>query len=215
MSDELIDVYDENMQQIGVMTRAQAHAEGSWHRSIHCMILRPLETGLVLWQYRSTKMCEFPNVLDVTVSGHYQAGEETGTVLQRELKEELNIDVTLADVRSLGITFDIARTPTLIHREFCDVFLLPREELLQQYTPCSDEVAGLVQFPIDDGLRLFAGEVDSIPAQCISRCKGADVWIAGERVIERDDFHPRVPPYYSSLLISARRFLDGERYLAV
>ncbi len=195
------------------MTREQAHATGAWHRSIHCLILRPVDAGFILFQRRSPMMAEFPDVLDVTVSGHYQAGEVTEETLHRELKEELRIDVTLADVWPLGITIDLARRPELIHREFCDVFLLPRQEEMRAYAPCSAEVAGLVEFPINAGLRLFAGEETYIPATALVRKD--DTWSLTAQDLHREDFHPRVTPYYMSILIAARRFLDGERYIVV
>ncbi|MFR3313045.1 MAG: hypothetical protein ACLTT2_02255 [Alphaproteobacteria bacterium] len=39
MADELIDIYDENMNHLGTAMKSQAHREGLWHRVFHCWIV--------------------------------------------------------------------------------------------------------------------------------------------------------------------------------
>ena len=37
--DELIDIYDQNMNLLGTAPRSQAHSEGLWHQTFHCWIV--------------------------------------------------------------------------------------------------------------------------------------------------------------------------------
>ena len=40
MTEELIDIYDENMHPLGTAPIMQAHQEGLWHKSFHCWIVK-------------------------------------------------------------------------------------------------------------------------------------------------------------------------------
>ena len=39
MADELIDIYDSEMNLLGVALKSQAHQEGLWHKAGHCWII--------------------------------------------------------------------------------------------------------------------------------------------------------------------------------
>ena len=39
MADELIDIYDSEMNLLGVAMKSQAHDEGLWHKVFHCWIV--------------------------------------------------------------------------------------------------------------------------------------------------------------------------------
>ena len=36
MADELIDIFDENMNLLGTALKSQAHRERLWHKTFHC-----------------------------------------------------------------------------------------------------------------------------------------------------------------------------------
>ncbi len=40
MADELIDIFDENMNLLGTAMKSQAHREGLWHKTFHCWLAR-------------------------------------------------------------------------------------------------------------------------------------------------------------------------------
>lgn len=42
---EFVDIFDEEMNSIGRMTKKEAHRTGAWHKSIHCWIVRSDETA--------------------------------------------------------------------------------------------------------------------------------------------------------------------------
>ena len=170
---EYIDIYDESMKFMGKMLKNEAHSIGAWHKSIHCWILRKDETGeYIVFQKRSATKKAFPNFLDISAAGHYQAGEniEDGV---REIIEELGIEVSYNDLEYLGIKFDVYKDEKLFNREFCETFLYHDDRPLIKYPIDCDEVTGLVQIKIEDGLDLFSNKVDNISA------KGIEYFIKG------------------------------------
>jgi isopentenyldiphosphate isomerase len=211
---ELIDVYDENMQPKGKMTRDEAHAGGEWHRSIHCWIVRPESPGYVLFQKRGRDKKLFPNALDISAAGHYSAGErpEDGV---REILEELGVSVAFSDLIPLGIKFDIAKIGDVVNREFNDVYLLKRDDAPADYKMDPEEVEGLVEIAVPDGLALFAGETETASARGVEWDKAANTWNSIEMDVAVKDVIPRVDPYYLKIFIMAQRLLAGDKYLSI
>ena len=63
------------------IARDEAHRTGTWHGAFHCLILYAREgTGYALFQQRSSEKLIAPGAFDMSVGGHYAAGEgaETG-----------------------------------------------------------------------------------------------------------------------------------------
>ncbi len=209
---ELIDIYDENMHHIGVKDRGTVHAEGLWHRTFHCWIVaRRDDRDVVLFQLRGPQKSVYPNTLDITAAGHLEAGESAQQGI-RELDEELGVRVAFESLSYLGIRCDVAIIGDVINREFCDTYLIRDDRALAGYTLQEDEVAGLAEISIADGLRLFSGEVDQIAAATIS--------LHGDPGIQRrsltiHDVIPRTDRYYLKVCIMAQRLLAGDSYLAI
>ncbi len=211
---EYIDIYNENFEHIGMAMRAEAHRRGSWHQTVHCWVLRREHAHeYLLLQRRAATKLVFPGLLDVTVAGHLLQGETVADA-GREVTEELGLVVQPTDLVYLGVKHDCAVVGGMILREFAHVFLLERNQPLEAYRLQADEVAGLVQMEVHAGLRLFSGEVDSVPVV------GVEVDEHGklrpiERDVSRGDFVPCVDNYYLKLAIMAERLFRGERYLAI
>ncbi len=214
MADERVDVYDENMKLQGQLTRDEAHASGAWHRSIHCWIVRPTDSGYVLFQKRGRDKKLFPNALDISAAGHYSAGEVPQDGV-REILEELGLAVDFDELIPLGVKFDIAKIGDVVNREFCDVYLLCRPEAPSEYHMDSDEVEGLVQMEIPQGLALFSGERANAHCQGVEWDAQARKWNAIEMDVAIEDVIPRIDPYYLKIFIMAQRLLSGEHYIAI
>jgi isopentenyldiphosphate isomerase len=214
MEEELIDIYDENLRKIGVMSRSEAHRTGAWHRSIHCWIVRPVGKGYVLFQKRGSGKKLFPNLLDITAAGHYKSGETVENGI-REIAEELGLDVEFDDLIPMGIKIDVAKVNNIINREFCDVFLMKRKDAPAQYNINPMEVEGLVQMRIDDGIRLFSGEEAEVMVKGVEWSKDAKSWKPVRMKVSVKDFVPRVDPYYYKVFIMARLYMRGEKYISI
>lgn len=212
--DEIIDIYDENRRRIGRLSRLEAHRTGAWHACFHCWIVRPGNGGTLLWQRRAPDKLLFPNLLDVSVGGHYLSGETTADGL-RELEEELGVRVAFDALVPLGVKIDLANQNGIVNREFCDVFLLVRDQAPADYPLNRVEVAGLEEIGIDDGLRLFFGETDTIAARGVLWNAETKRWEMITHEVDTGDFVPRLDSYYRTILIMAQRMLRGERRLSV
>src|SRR5690242_19450425 len=102
-SQEYVDIFDTAMNYLGSASLDEVHAQGLWHQTFHCwLIKREEETYSLLFQRRGPLKKVHPNKLDITAAGHLMAGEavEAGV---RELNEELGLEKTYADLVPLGI----------------------------------------------------------------------------------------------------------------
>ncbi len=87
---EMIDVLDKNGNKTGeVATRDEVHKNGLWHRSIAVAILN--EKDEILLQQRSHNKKKNPDMWDISVAGHIDAGESVLVAAMRETAEELGI----------------------------------------------------------------------------------------------------------------------------
>lgn len=204
---EYFDIYDENQQPIGVKERAAVHRDGDWHKVFHCWVIYRGDDGVgyIVMQKRGPDKDTFPNLLDISAAGHYQAGEDIRDGI-REVQEELGIQVDFDDLVPLGQHKGVAYYENLIDRQFCDVFLLVHKQDIRDYQYQKEEISGLVVFSIQDGLKLFDGEVKTIAAKAVGF--GRD-----ELDISEADFVPRTDDYIIDVLKLAARCLNGERDL--
>jgi len=212
--EELIDIYDENLRKIGVISGYAAHKTGAWHRCFHCWIIRPVDQGYVLFQKRGYAKKLFPGLLDITAAGHYISGETIKDGV-REIREELGLDVKFEDLIPMGIKIEIAKVNDVINREFCDVFLLPKKEAPYEYHINPLEVNGLVQIGIEDGIRLFSGEVNEVKAEGIELSEDTKTKEQVTMKVGIKDFVPRIDPYYYKVFIMAKLYMSGERHISI
>ncbi len=160
-----------------------------------------------LFQKRSAVKKIAPRRFDVSVGGHYASGEDARDAGPREIKEELGIEVPYADLIPLGRrVFVYCFTQDVREYEFQDVFLLCRdiapEELLLQ----KEELEGVVEIGLEEGIALFSGKVQKLKL-ILHRADGS----REETLVTADDFVPCLDNYYLKLLQLARRYLNGDR----
>jgi isopentenyldiphosphate isomerase len=206
---EMLDIYDENLTHIGVKERGAVHRDGDWHRVFHCLVIYRDTAGqdFMVLQKRGPNQEVFPNVLDVTVGGHYAAGETIADGV-REVREELGIEVAIGDLIPIGLRVTVARYDGLIDRQFAENFLLVRDTDIEDYDYQREEIDGLVVFNIDDALAMFAGERETITARAVGLG-------AAEIEIAIGDFVPVVDRPFFKALVVAKRCLNGEKYLVI
>src|SRR5207302_643541 len=88
---EYLDIFDDNLEHIGIVSREEAHKRGHWHQSFHCWLIRR-DNGCqyVLFQQRGPQKKVYPGKYDITAAGHLTAGETEKNGI-RELNEELGL----------------------------------------------------------------------------------------------------------------------------
>lgn len=77
--------------------RGQPIEDGSYYSVVHVLIFNG--DKMLIQQRTNRANCVFPNLWDVSVGGHMQAGEKSRFSAQRELQEELGIDCDFSDRR--------------------------------------------------------------------------------------------------------------------
>ncbi|RNB87023.1 NUDIX domain-containing protein [Brevibacillus fluminis] len=161
---EQLTIYNENMEKIGVMEREQVHKEGWWHETFHCWFVKIVAGELYLYvQKRQAGKDTFPEKFDITAAGHLRAHEspEDG---QREVAEELGIEVDFAQFVPLGIFADEGAFQELIDREFCHVYAYRSEHALSDFHLQLEEVSGMYLIKLQDMIDLFAGKIENLQA---------------------------------------------------
>ncbi|MBX9890615.1 MAG: NUDIX domain-containing protein [Amoebophilaceae bacterium] len=122
--EDAIDVLDEQGVKTGeVLSRKKVHQLGKVHRAIRLYLFEASSKKLLV-QKRPSNVAHFPNMFNVSVTGHVDAGEESIQTVKRELKEELNMDPNQVKIDFLfSIRCDIILDPNYIDRQFNDVYL--------------------------------------------------------------------------------------------
>lgn len=125
MKKELFPLCDDDGNVIGTIERKQAHSTGAWHKSVHVYIVN--NKNEILMQLRSSNKDIAPNVWDISVGGHVDAGEESIVTAQRETEEELGIKADQSEFQFIFTTKETLISGNFISREFVDAFILQKD----------------------------------------------------------------------------------------
>ncbi len=99
-NEERFSLVDPQGRVIGEATRAECHGNPELlHPVVHCIVLDG--QGRWLLQRRSRQKDIQPGKWDTSVGGHVQAGESIEAALEREVGEEIGLQVRAADCRYL------------------------------------------------------------------------------------------------------------------
>jgi isopentenyl-diphosphate delta-isomerase type 1 len=93
---ETLNIVDENDNIIGKEQRERVHKSGLLHREIHVWVYN--NKGEVLLQKRSMSKDTFPGLLDASVGGHVDLGENYNDAGVKELEEETGIKADKKDL---------------------------------------------------------------------------------------------------------------------
>ena len=117
---ERFDIVDEANQVIGNASRAEVHARGLRHRAMHLFVFN--SAGELFLQKRSPWKDRHPGKWDSSAAGHLDAGESYEAAAQRELREELGLDIAAAGEAQLRAVGDLAEASEATGWEFIRLF---------------------------------------------------------------------------------------------
>jgi isopentenyldiphosphate isomerase len=198
-SKEMLKIFDDNKNQIGIATREEVHRIGYWHEAFQCwFISREENTDFIYLQLRSHVKKDYPNLLDITAAGHLMANEsvQDGT---REIKEELGIDVSYKELESLGIIDYCVEREGFIDKEIANVFLYSFQQTFEDFKLQKEEVSGVFKTKFNDFYQLWSGSLEEI---CITGFK-IDEYGNKElknMIVKKDDFVPHEKSFYRSVI---------------
>ncbi|MHA6482312.1 NUDIX hydrolase [Paenibacillus sp. strain BS8-2] len=200
MPEERFDIYDEAMNHIGTATRSETHANGYWHRSFHCWLIRSEgDRRFVRFQKRQQTKDTNPDRYDITAAGHLSAGETVRDAV-REIEEELGITAKFEELIPLGQIREEAsgtvRGKHIIDREVSDEFALDCDMPLSELKLQPEEVAGVYEADLPGMLALFSGELDWLEVRGAELSDDGSALTPCIQVVRANEFVPRNGSYY-------------------
>lgn len=93
---KILNVVNEKDEVVGEDTRENIHKNGLLHREIHIWIFN--DKGEVLLQRRSKTKDTYPGLLDASVGGHVEIGDDYETTAVKELAEETGLKADKKDL---------------------------------------------------------------------------------------------------------------------
>lgn len=148
---ELFDLYDVNRQKLPkqVMIRDQFQPENTYR--ISCGVAIFNSQGQMLIQKRHPDKKLFPGMWDISAAGAVISGESSQMAIERELKEELGINVDFSHIRP--------KLTTNFPKGFCDFYTLNLDLDISNLTLQKEEVTAVKWANLTEiNQMIFSGE---------------------------------------------------------
>lgn len=148
MADELIDIYDENNNPLGIRKmKSEAHRKGLWHRASHVWIYN--SKGQMMLQLRAKEKETDANKWDIAVAGHVGAGEDPITTAMREVMEEIGLLIGPGDLKPIGTTHHFGIQGSIIDREHQSDYVMKFDGDIRTLKLQKEEVQEIKFFDLD------------------------------------------------------------------
>jgi isopentenyldiphosphate isomerase len=203
MNEDMIDIYDSDMNVLGMVSCRQAHQEGLWHKVAHCWIVT--EDGDV-W-LREAVASHDKSPLDVSVVGHVMVGETPKQTAVRKLEEDFGLHVKEPALVKMFTAQTLDDTDGH-NREFNPIYVLQTQLKPEDIDADVAEVAAVYVADIQSLTDLFLGDVDKIQIKGLSwsetECRRE------QRMVSKADFYPYGDKFYQKVFASIQRFIDNQ-----
>lgn len=138
---ELWDLYTREREKTGqTMVRGEKRPEGLYTFVVHVCIFN--SRGQMLIQQRQPFKRGWSGLWDVSMGGSGASGDNSQTAVERELREELGIDMSFADIRpNLTVNFEGG---------FDDFYLIEREVEISKLVLQPEEVKAVKWASLDE-----------------------------------------------------------------
>lgn len=149
MTDELIDILNEDLSYQKTALKSEAHKYGWLHASVHIWFYT--KNNELLFQKRSPTKIAFPNKWDVSVAGHIATGETPVSSALREIEEEIGLTVTENELIPIG-TFHEKHQHSVdfFDNEIHYIFLGKLTKNIDQLKIQQEELTALKLIPLKD-----------------------------------------------------------------
>ena len=155
---ELVTIYDDRGDEIGVKSRTAAHDDADWHMIAFAIAARVDEDGRIrtLMQIRSGVDDPYRGHIDLLAAGHVLAGESPIEGVIRECNEETRIVLQEAELLHIGTHFSESLNDRC--KRAIQYYYLCRRPILLADVGFSDEASSFVEVDLDELEALVAGE---------------------------------------------------------
>lgn len=208
-----VDVLDPNtFERTGkVVNIHDAWRNGYWIGTFNLWVVQNVDgEQSILYQRRVPSATWAPRRLDVSVGGHYDAGEVLYDGL-REAEEEIGRKYRPDDIRFIGRKLHVADYGGRYVRNVVDVCITVDNASLEEFTLEESEVDGLYRCRISDLISLHEGRMEAFAARGIALREGRN--IPDEISVDRSLFPYNWDNYHYKMAYLCRRFLDGDEPL--
>ena len=96
MAKEKLNIVNDNDEIIGEEYREVIHRKGLFHREVHVYFVTPKNE--IIFQHRAKDKDTFPDLLDATVGGHVEIGDDYGVSAVKETFEETGVEISISDL---------------------------------------------------------------------------------------------------------------------
>ncbi|CVH77348.1 Bifunctional AAC/APH [Clostridiales bacterium CHKCI006] len=156
---EMLDIYRDDLQKAGILSRNEAHRTGALHAVCHLWVIDS-SRSIVYLQQRSSQKESHPNDYDISCAGHMDPYETPVQTILREAREEIGLCLRPEDLQFLGTCIENFS----LDREIAYVFMT---DLKQPRFELGEEVQRIVGVDMD---AFLAGEYvdengDTVPAK--------------------------------------------------
>lgn len=104
---EIFDLYDKNRLHLNkTMVRGEKTPNNCYRMVVHCAILNTIGDKMLIQKRLPTKK-PYPDLWDVSCGGSAIKGETSSQAIQRELSEEIGLDVDFENIRPI-FTFNFS-----------------------------------------------------------------------------------------------------------
>lgn len=147
---EVLDLYDRNRILIPGMTikRGDTVPDGCYHIVVHACIFN--SQGELLIQQRQLTKDSWPGKWDLSCGGCAITGEDSQTAMEREILEELGLQISLQDIRpQMTVNFSTG---------FDDIYTIKRDIILDKLNIQDEEVKAVQWASLDRVLFMIENE---------------------------------------------------------
>ena len=163
--DEMLLIYDGNLNEIGSELRSKIHREGLLHKVVHCWILGEEDNEKwIYFQQRSYDKKDFPGLYDISAAGHLSIGEDADTAVKRETQEEIGIIIEPENLKFIGTFKEKMHLDNFYNNEICEVYFYFIENPKFNLGP---EVEKMVKVTLGEFKKLILNDSKKIEALSI------------------------------------------------
>jgi isopentenyl-diphosphate Delta-isomerase len=176
---DLIDVLSSTGLRTGeILSRAEVHRLGKYHRAIHLYLFN--SKNEILLQKRSLTVDNYPGVFSISVLGHVNAGEFSSATVKREVEEELGINTSQLKFDFLFSFFQEAiLNDVYIDRQFSDVYVTHVDIVPTHIKYNRSEVSEIKFVPIESFREMVSNESSGLAPVYSNECRDLVYFLGG------------------------------------